>query len=225
VTDADLLSNKIITDGLSSLYPDIPVISEETVILPHAIRKNWTYCWLLDPLDGTREFLHRTGEFTINLALIHRGEAVAGFVHVPYSETTYFACKGMGAFRKKNDSLEKLQVSDFPEKNEKKRITISRFHPDKKTAAYIQTLSDTELITTGSSLKIVHIAEGKADMYPRLSRLSEWDIAATQVILEEAGGSVLSFYSRKKLMYNRRNLKLPAFIATSKPLKKRAGSR
>lgn len=225
LTDADLLSNRIITDGLKDLYPDIPVISEENKIISHKIRKTWKYCWLLDPLDGTREFINQTGEFTINLALVEDGKVIAGFVNVPCFASTYFAIKNKGAYRKKDGLIEKIFVTPFAGRDDIKRVTISRFHPDSKTADYIKSLPNTELLKVGSSLKILHIAEGKADMYPRLARLNEWDIAATQIILEEAGGSVLSFYTGKPLTYNRKQLRLPAFIASSKPIKKGAGSR
>lgn len=218
VTDADLLSNRIITDGLKVLYPDIPVISEENKILSHQIRKTWKYCWLLDPLDGTREFINKTGEFTINLALVREGRVIAGFVNVPFFTKTYFAVKNKGAFCKTGGKMKKIVVQDFPGRNKTKRVTISRYHPDNKTSAYINSLHDVELIKVGSSLKILNIAEGKADMYPRLARLNEWDIAATQIILEEAGGSVVSFYTGKPLTYNRKQMRLPAFIASSKSL-------
>ena len=218
VTEADLLSNQIILAGLAAMYPDIPVISEEEKIPGYRIRKNWTYCWMLDPLDGTREFLHKTGEFTINLALIFNGKPVVGIVVVPAMSLSYFAKSGKGAFKKEGDKITPLQVKPYPARGQTKKITVSRFHSDKKTLVYLNTLNKKELVTVGSSLKILWVAEGKADLYPRLARLNEWDIAPTQVILEEAGGSVVSFYGNRVIRYNRRSLKLPAFKASSKPL-------
>lgn len=213
VTEADLISDQIIQKGLRELYPEIPVISEEVEAPDYTIRKKWRYFWLIDPLDGTREFIHKTGEFAIHIALIDKKKVIAGFVHLPCTGITYYAMAGQGAFRVTGESVIRLNRTESMQEKHVPRITISRFHQDKKTMDYINKIKQKKLVQIGSSLKILWIAEGKADVYPRLSNLREWDIAAPQIILEEAGGSVISFYQKKPLSYNRKSLRLPAFLA------------
>ncbi len=192
VTEADLLSNETIVSQLKQYYPQIPVISEENQIPSYKIRSQWDYFWLLDPLDGTKEFIHKTDEFVINLALVYRKEVVAGFVYVPCSKKLYFAKKGEGAYLLSKKGKVQLKVSPFPKGDQLKRVPVSRFHPHLKTENYISKMGNIQRLEIGSALKILYIASGKADIYPRLSNLSEWDIAAPQIILEEAGGSVLT---------------------------------
>jgi 3'(2'), 5'-bisphosphate nucleotidase len=216
VTEADLISDQIIQKGLRDLYPEIPVISEEDEIPDFTVRKKWKYFWLIDPLDGTSEFIHKTGEFSIHVALIDTKKVVAGFVHLPFTGITYYAMAGQGAFRVTGESVIRLKSTGSFQEQQIPRITISRFHQDKKTMDYINKIKLKELVQIGSSLKILWIAEGKADVYPRFSNLREWDIAAPQIILEEAGGSVISFYQKKPLTYNRKSLRLPAFLALPK---------
>lgn len=216
VTEADICSNRILLEGLQMIFPEIPVISEENTIPSYRIRKNWNLCWIIDPLDGTREFIHKTGEFTINLALVKAHEVVAGFVHVPVESSTYYAIKNHGSFCFYKGKNLPLKCLSPVEENQNNRVTVSRFHPDEKTKSYISSLKNTTLIPVGSSLKLIYIALGKADVYPRLTSLSEWDIAAPHIILEEAGGSLRTFYRGKKLKYNKQKLSVPPFIASAK---------
>ncbi|MBK6564088.1 MAG: 3'(2'),5'-bisphosphate nucleotidase CysQ [Saprospiraceae bacterium] len=216
VTEADLASNFIIEKRLKEYFPDIPVISEESAVPDYSIRKNWDYCWIVDPLDGTREFINQTGEFTLNIALVQKHIPVAGFVHIPEQGITYFAIKGKGAYKIKDNIPEFISVSKYPAPQKTKRITVSRFHKDINTSRYLEKIKNKILIETGSSLKILAIAEGLADVYPRLAHLYEWDMAAGQIIIEEAGGSLVTLYGKKPLQYNKKNLKLPYFIASSK---------
>lgn len=216
VTEADICSNNILIEGLKGIFPGIPVISEENTIPSYQIRKQWDLCWIIDPLDGTREFIHKTGEFTINIALVKKQEVVAGFVHVPVEFSTYYAIKNKGSFRFYKGKNQPLKSLSSLEENEYTRITVSRFHPDEKTKSYIDSLKNTNLIAVGSSLKLIYLALGKADIYPRLTSLSEWDIAAPHIILEEAGGSVRTFFGHKKLKYNKQKLSVPPFIASAK---------
>lgn len=216
VTEADLVANKIITEGLLRRFPDIPIISEENEIPPYSVRKNWTKCWLLDPLDGTREFIGKTGEFAINLALISEKTVTAGFVHLPLKNGTYHAVKDHGCFYTNQEGTRKVETSEFPTTGSKIRVAVSRYHTDEKTSAYVQSLENIEKIAVGSSLKIIEIAEGRLDLYPRLISLSEWDLAAPHIILEEAGGHFVSFPEGHNIQYNTENLKVPAFVASSK---------
>lgn len=240
VTEADRISNRIITEGLRQLFPDIPLISEENRQIPYEIRQNYEYCWLLDPLDGTKEFLGRNGEFTVNLALIHRGQPVAGFISVPCKGLFYYAIRGKGAYKiewdtatgKKGNSgqpgdhkgpldmaLEqkvKLRAAEFSLDEPGLAVVASRSHFDEGTRKFIEGLNQPRLTNRGSSLKFMMLAEGQAHLYPRLSRTMEWDTAAGQAILEEAGGQVLEFYSRRPLTYNKESLENPPFLATGK---------
>ncbi len=240
LTEADRASNSIITAGLQQLFPGIPIISEESREIPYEVRRNFEFCWLLDPLDGTKEFLQRNGEFTINLALIHRGQPVAGFISVPCKRLFYYAVKGEGAYRIESESLDfcqenrqeeasglalnkissvqavRLQAAEFSLDQPGLRVVASRSHFDEQTGAFIETLNQPVLTNRGSSLKFMMLAEGTAHLYPRLGRTMEWDTAAGQVILEEAGGQVLEFFSRRPLTYNKESLENPPFIATAR---------
>lgn len=240
VTEADRISNRIITEGLGKLFPDIPLISEENRQIPYEIRRNYEYCWLLDPLDGTREFLSRNGEFTVNLALVHRGQPVAGFISVPCKGLFYYAVRGEGAYKIEWDTdtgkikssglpegyidqvnlalrkKVKLQAAEFSMDEPGLEVVASRSHFDEGTWKFIEGLNQPRLTNRGSSLKFMMLAEGKAHLYPRLGRTMEWDTAAGQAILEEAGGQVLEFYSRRPLTYNKESLVNPPFLATGK---------
>ncbi|MGB9863859.1 MAG: 3'(2'),5'-bisphosphate nucleotidase CysQ family protein [Candidatus Saccharicenans sp.] len=250
VTEADRVANRIITDGLKRLFPNIPVISEENRQLPYEIRHEFEYCWVLDPLDGTKEFLQRNGEFTVNLALVHKGRPVAGFILVPCRDCFYYAFRGEGAYKvawgsataplEKNDREMKipeaennkaqgkvvsaqairLRVAEFSLDDPGLAVVASRSHFDEDTRKFIESLNQPRLISRGSSLKFMLLAEGQAHLYPRLGRTMEWDTAAGQAILEEAGGQVLEFYSRRPLTYNKESLVNPPFLATGKVLDK-----
>lgn len=240
ITEADRVSNNIINEGLEKLLPGIPLISEENRQVPYEIRRNYEYCWLLDPLDGTREFLSRNGEFTVNLAMVHRGQPVAGFISVPCKGLFYYAVRGEGAYKikwdapgaagKERDGLKdyinqasmalrkkvRLQVAGFSPDEPGLAVVASRSHFDDETRKFIGSLNQPRLTNRGSSLKFMMLAEGKAHLYPRLGRTMEWDTAAGQAILEEAGGQVLEFYNRRPLTYNKESLVNPPFLATGK---------
>lgn len=240
ITEADRVSNTIITGGLRQFFPDIPVISEESREIPYEIRRDYEYCWLLDPLDGTKEFLKRNGEFTINLALIHRGHPVAGFISVPCKGLYYYAVKGEGAYRfewmfgqeSQTESVEaagykeqlslaleqkvRLKAAEFSLDEPGLAVVASRSHFDEETRKFIESLNQPRLINRGSSLKFMMLAEGRAHLYPRLGRTMEWDTAAGQAILEAAGGQVLEFFSRHPLTYNKEFLENPPFLATGR---------
>ena len=189
LTAADMASHDAICAGLKELTPAIPVLSEESANIPFATRKNWDYFWLVDPLDGTREFIKRNGEFTINIALIEKHSPILGVIHVPVTGRTYFADKGHGAFKKtSNDSSQQINTR----RTDAARIALagSRSHGSDRQQALIDKLGEIEVHAIGSALKFCLVAEGIVDIYPRFGPTSEWDTAAAQCIVEEAGGMV-----------------------------------
>ena len=211
VTEADLAAHRLIAAGLGKLRPDIPVLSEEDGLPPYAERAVWSEYWLVDPLDGTKEFVKRNGEFTVNIALIRSNRPVLGVVHVPVQRTTYVGCEGHGAeLRRDGATGEPLCVTS--ESAKPPRVAGSRSHPSDKLAAFLEELGEHELVPMGSSLKFCRVAEGQADVYPRLGPTSEWDTAAAQAVVECAGGSVLEL-DGQPLRYNAKdNILNPHFV-------------
>lgn len=211
VTEADLAANKIIVDGLKKLTPDIPILSEEFTATPFEQRQQWQQYWLIDPLDGTKEYIERTGEFTVNIALIDNHEPVLGVVLAPHLGIGYEACRGCGAFKRTaDDTYDFIQTRSRPENVVV--VTISRRH-GKRSGELLQRFGDYELLHRGSALKICLLAEGVADVYPRLGPTSEWDTAAGQCVLEEAGGRLMDF-DGNELRYNTKaELLNPEFLA------------
>lgn len=190
LTQADLASHRAIVAGLGALTPGIPIISEESGLAPFAERSAWDIYWLIDPLDGTKEFVNRNGEFTVNIALIREHRPVLGVVHVPVTGTTYIGCEGHGAERRTADGeLRQLSIGDTSESPI--RVVGSRSHRGDSLNRFLDQLGDFELHPVGSSLKFCYVAEGSADIYPRLGPTSEWDTAAAQAVVEQAGGAVL----------------------------------
>jgi 3'(2'), 5'-bisphosphate nucleotidase len=213
VTIADYTSNKIINEALSKLTPDIPIISEENEETPFEIRKNYTYCWLVDPLDGTKEFVGRNGEFAVNIALIYQNCPILGVVWVPVTEGGYYAVKGQGSFYFKNNVEKQIHCSRFKITDKGLKVPISRSFLTKQTKDLINHFDTPQLLPLGSALKFIQIAEGKADIYPRIGTTMEWDTAATQIIVEEAGGQIIDLYTKTSLTYNKPSLYNPDFVA------------
>ncbi|HUR31032.1 MAG TPA: 3'(2'),5'-bisphosphate nucleotidase CysQ [Saprospiraceae bacterium] len=214
LTDADKQSNEIIIQYLSKHYPDIPIISEETKEASYAERKNYERYFLIDPLDGTKEFIKRNGEFTINVAYLEDSSPVCGYVYVPVNGNTYYAARGRGAFKIDNDSsVIELRSKPFFLFDPNIKVVASRSHPDEQTERIISLLQNPEVVSAGSALKFMLIAAGLAHFYPRLAPTMEWDTAAAQCILEEAGGSVIRFDDLMPLTYNKENLLNTHFIA------------
>ena len=200
LTDADMAAHNIIDAGLEKLTPDIPILSEESAKIPYEVRKQWKTYWLVDPLDGTREFIKRNGEFTVNIALIENGESTLGVVYAPVPKTSYFARRAAGAFRMENGEPAKPIKSRKPCASPV-MVAGSRSHRGDSLNAYLERLDDYEIISVGSSLKSCMVAEGSADIYPRLGPTSEWDTAAAQCVVEEAGGR-LTDTNMQTLRYN-----------------------
>ena len=200
LTQADLASHHCIVAGLEALTPGMPIISEESGLPGFEERSQWDRYWLIDPLDGTREFVNRNGEFTVNIALIDQQRAVFGVVYVPVTDVTYIGCEGHGAERRNADgSAEAIQVSAGSASPV--RVVGSRSHRGASLDAYLESLGDCHMIPMGSSLKFCVIAEGGADLYPRLGLTSEWDTAAAQAVVEQAGGRVVTL-DGKPMKYN-----------------------
>lgn len=216
LTEADLAANKIITEELGRLTPGIPILSEESSAVDWQVRKNWQQYWLVDPLDGTKEFIKRNGEFTVNIALIDQHEPVLGVVYVPALGILYSGSKGGGAFKEADDIQKPISVNKTLA-GEGVKIVASRSHRGELLDAWLdrakQVFRDVELMSMGSSLKICLVAEGKADIYPRLAPTSEWDTAAAQAILEAAGG-VMKDIDFRVYRYNlKENILNPYFFA------------
>jgi 3'(2'), 5'-bisphosphate nucleotidase len=216
LTAADLAAHRCIVEALEKLTPDVPVLSEESAEdVPGLVRREWRRLWLVDPLDGTREFVKRNGEFTVNIALIDEGESVFGVIQAPVTGDLWHAWRGAGAFRRDGDSDVRLQARRpaLPPM----RVAASRSHRDAHTDAFIARMGEAEPVGLGSSLKFCRLAEGSLDVYPRFGPTSEWDTAAGQCILEAAGGVVIDPKGRP-LRYNQRDTVLNGdFLALGDP--------
>lgn len=204
ITEADLLAHHHIVAALQALTPDIPVLSEESTDITGKVRCAWPRYWLVDPLDGTKEFIKKNGEFTVNIALIERGEPVAGVVHAPALDVTYWGRVGQGAFKQQADNTpHAIHVAALPPAaGHRWRVVGSRSHASLANNQFIARLPNAELLNMGSSLKLCLVAEGAADLYPRLSPTSEWDTAAAHAVVSAAGGYVLTWPELAPLRYN-----------------------
>ena len=215
LTMADKNSNDIIIAGLKKHYPKIPIISEETKLLDYNIRKDWDYFWLIDPLDGTKEFVKKNGEFTINIALVKNNTPILGVIYVPVQETLFYAIEDKGSFRiNKHGEREFLKIK--PLDKYLLKVVASRSHNSPEVIAYVEDMKksfdNVEFVAAGSSLKFCLIAEGKADVYPRLAPTMEWDTGAGHIIAKEAGALVLDYNNNYEMIYNKENLLNPHFI-------------
>ena len=215
LTAADMAAHHIINDGLGRLTPDWPVLSEEAADIPWETRRHWGRYWLVDPLDGTREFVKRNGEFTVNIALIDQNIPIFGVVLAPVGGALWHGVLGQSAYRR--DGQTDVELRTRVPASGTLRVAASRSHLDARTEALLARIGDTETIGLGSSLKFCRIAEGSLDVYPRFGPTSEWDTAAAQCILEAAGGAVLAPDGRA-FRYNRRETLLNGdFIALGDP--------
>ena len=218
VTAADLAANQHIVDGLRRLTPDIPILSEEAADVPFAERQHWTRFWLVDPLDGTREFIAGSDEFTVNIALIEQGQVRFGVVGVPARDTLYWGGAGLGSQRQRGD--EAAQPIHCRAPAAPLKLVASRRHTSADQQALLQRLEAAcriELTSVGSSLKFCLLAEGEADLYPRFAPTSQWDTAAAQAVLEGAGGQVLGLDGQRFHYPQRSDWLNPYFIATGQP--------
>lgn len=212
VTAADLASQEIILDGLRSLAPEIAWLSEEDDETPDVAGRGRRRLWLVDPLDGTREFVAGRDEYTVNIALVEDGEPVLGVVVAPALGRSYLGLVGLGAWR--HDEAGRRPVAASGTTGEKIRVVASRSHRGTELDAFLATLPPYEITSIGSSLKLCLLAEGEADFYPRLSPTMEWDIAAAHAVLRAAGGEVSLFETGAPMRYDREETLNPYFVAT-----------
>ena len=216
LTAADKGAHEVIVQALAGLTPDIPVLSEESGPEVMGLRHGWSRYWLVDPLDGTKEFVSRNGEFTVNIALIEDGKPLWGLVYAPVLDRLWYGGKGMGAWRVADGKREAIQTLPHQE-GSPWRVVGSRNHLSRETLDYLARFGDIErgeieLVSMGSSLKFCIIAEGGAELYPRLAPTCEWDTAAAQAVLEGAGGSVTRL-DGSPLAYNKPDILNPWFVA------------
>jgi len=212
LTLADMAAHETIVTGLKAITPDLPVLSEESTDISAEERASWQRYWLVDPLDGTREFIKRNGEFTVNIALIDDHKPILGVVYVPVTNVSYFACQGEGAFKCLPDSSpEPIRVRSCPKNS--LIVAGSRSHANQHLQKFLDSVEEEiELVSIGSSLKCCLVAEGKADIYPRFGPTSEWDTAAAQCVVEQAGG-YLTDIEMQPLRYNtKESLLNPYFL-------------
>ena len=218
LTKADMASHNIILKGLKESYPEIPILSEESSEIPYKKRKNWKKFWLVDPLDGTKEFIKKNGEFTVNIALIENNKPVSGIIYVPVKDVFYFTNKEKAYKQISNEQPIEIPLKNIPKQENKLKVVASKSHLNQETKDYIENLKkqnpDKEIETTsaGSSLKFCLIAEGLADIYPRLAPTAEWDTAAAHAIVNASGKRVFKFNSNEELIYNKQNLLNPYFV-------------
>jgi len=234
LTLADKKSNEIIENVLEQTITvnnsTVPILSEEGKEIPYDERIKWEYFWLVDPLDGTKEFIKRNGEFTVNIALIHKHKPVLGIIYIPVKDVFYFAAINFGAYKLENSSIltEDLSIEELIDKsqklplnsNDKTTLTVigSRSHTSEEFTEFVKQLNqkheNVEFISSGSSLKLCLVAEGKADVYPRFGPTMEWDTAAGQAIVEQAKCTVMEAETNEPLNYNKSNLLNPFFIVS-----------
>jgi len=218
LTEADLASHHLICEELSQLYPDIPILSEESAHNFTLADENACF-WCVDPLDGTKEFIKKNDEFTVNIALIQNQQPILGVIGVPAKNIVYAAVKGAGAFKQhKDNELQKIQVK--PQDPEHLTFAVSRSHLDDHTKAMVGEY-EAQMLQAGSALKLAYVAEGLADVYPRFGPTMLWDVAAGQCVIEEAGGQVLWAENQHPMTYNIHQLKNDSFIAMNKTLQKK----
>jgi 3'(2'), 5'-bisphosphate nucleotidase len=218
LTEADLAAHHLICGELSKLYPNIPILSEESADNFKLQDENACF-WCVDPLDGTKEFIKKNDEFTVNIALIQNQQPILGVIGVPAKNLVYAAVKGEGAFKQQDDNeLQKIHVKS--QDPDHLTFAVSRSHLDDQTKTMVDE-NNAEMLQAGSALKLAYVAEGLVDIYPRFGPTMLWDVAAGQCLIEEAGGQVLWADNHHPMTYNIRHMKNDSFIAMNKPLKKR----
>jgi 3'(2'), 5'-bisphosphate nucleotidase len=216
LTLADLRSHRLIVERLQRLYPGVPILSEENAEqAPYEVRRHWRRCWLVDPLDGTKEFIKRNGQFTINVALVENARPVFGLVYAPALEVLYYGGPGFGAFRTGEDG-EPRRLPDEPRDDGERVIVGSLSHPSPAMDEYVaeqkRLYGRVRFLAMGSALKICLVAEGRADVYPRFGPTMEWDTAAAHAIANAAGKKVLRYGTGEELTYNKPDLRNDWFI-------------
>ena len=219
LTEADLASHHLICEELSKLYPNIPILSEESADTFKLQDENACF-WCVDPLDGTKEFIKKNDEFTVNIALIQNQQPILGVIGVPAKNIVYAAVKGEGAFKQQDENeLQTIHVKT--QEPDHLTFAVSRSHLDNETKAMVEEYQAV-MLPAGSALKLAYVAEGLVDVYPRFGPTMLWDVSAGQCIIEEANGQVLWAKNQQPMTYNIRHMKNDSFVGMNKPLKKRA---
>ena len=212
LTKADKISDEIIAKGLKKIAPNIPILSEETFEIPYKERKSWSLFWLVDSLDGTKSFIKKEGDFTVNIALISNKAPILGVVYAPFSDTLYYA-DAKGAYKQEKNNVAKLPINN---KRKSFVVVASKNHFNDQTKKFIEDLKkqkeNVELVNIGSSLKFCLVAEGSADIYPRLGPTMEWDTAAAHAIVNTTGKKVYHYETGEELVYNKESLVNPFFV-------------
>lgn len=214
LTEADKAAHEVIVKGLQENWPEIPILSEEGKIIEYSERKDWQSLWIVDPIDGTKEFIKKNGEFTVNIALAFQNAIIGGVVYAPALGAMYYGFEGLGAFKTQDGKTTQLQVeSSFTTPSEGKDLVVvaSRSHRSEELETYLDKLSIKEVVSKGSSLKICQVAEGSADLYPRIGLTMEWDTAAAHAVVKFAGGNLYRVGTHQELDYNREELLNPYF--------------
>ena len=212
LTLADKASHNAIVAELEKT--ELPILSEEGKSVDYENRKEWGQFWMIDPWDGTKEFIKKNGEFTINIALIKNGKPILGVVQVPVSGKIYFATQGDGAFVEENGMKQLLKVNSKMLDTEGLKVVASRSHLNEETETFMSQLNNPEIVSMGSSLKLLAVAEGTADLYPRYAPTMEWDTAAAHAVVIEAGGAVKIKDTDDSVLYNKENLLNPHFLVS-----------
>ena len=211
LTLADKASNDVIEKSLNKLTPDIPILSEESKNIDFSSREKWDMFWLIDPLDGTKEFIKHNGEFTVNIALISKSSPILGVVYAPVLDTTWYGIINKGSYKSLNNKPPtKINVI---KPDEKVKVVTSRSHSNNpKLESFLKDYPNHELVKMGSSIKICLVADGSAHIYPRLGPTMEWDTAAAHAVVKYAGGNIYNMDNKNELIYNKSNLLNPQFL-------------
>jgi 3'(2'), 5'-bisphosphate nucleotidase len=216
LTEADIAAHNLITRQLKQITPNVPILSEESKKIPWNVRKLWSIYWLIDPLDGTKEFIKKNGEFTVNIALIHQNNPIIGVVHAPVLNETWVGEQGKSAIKIEQESRITIKATPY-KKTDICKVVGSRSHAGDSLNKYLQGLGEYHLISIGSSIKLCLVAEGKAHIYLRLGPTSEWDTAAAHAVVNSAGGEVFEFETKMPLKYNTKDSLLnPYFVVQDK---------
>ncbi len=213
LTLADKSANNIIVKGLQALTPNIPIISEESPEIIPPERGTLSTIWLVDPIDGTKEFIDKTDNFTVNVGLVKDGTPVLGVVYAPAKRLLYYGILGQGAWKQLDDKpREEISAKAI---QRPKRIAVSRSHKNAATRGYLKGVGEHQLVELGSSLKLCYVADGTVDLYPRLGSSMEWDMAAADAVVRAAGGTVIAYDTKLPIAYNKADLHNPDFIAST----------
>ena len=216
LTEADIAAHNIITQQLKLITPKIPILSEESAVVSWQERKQWEYYWLIDPLDGTKEFIKKNGEFTVNIALIYKHEPILGVVHAPVLNETWIGEQGKPSKKIEKGNTRAIKVKPHKQ-GEVYKVVGSRSHAGDSLNEFLKELEKYELVSMGSSIKLCLVAEGKAHIYPRFGLTSEWDTAAAHAVVNSAGGEVVNNETKMPLKYNTKDSLLnPYFIVQEK---------